>query len=112
MGAFVKMFLVVTGGGGVTPLSWPGKIVLMSWSFCGLLMVSAYTANLVSFLTSKQQPEPITDLGDLMSAKAQVCIPGGGGAMESWWRGKYPSYTRYTMIPGTADASVIALNSL
>lgn len=40
----------ITGASGFSPKTWPGKILLMSWTWCIVLTLSAYTANLASFL--------------------------------------------------------------
>ena len=40
----------ITGSSGFTPKTWPGKILIMSWTWCIVLTLAAYTANLATFL--------------------------------------------------------------
>lgn len=64
-----------SGGGGPTPVRPPAKFLLMAWSFVGLLTISAYTANLASFLIARPVPPPLfQNVNDLMSQSKVVCI--------------------------------------
>lgn len=86
-----KPCLRVTGGGGYGPKSWPGKLILASWSWFVVLFLAAYTANFASYLTVQNIPRPqYTSLADAMQKGAQICLE--RGQLANWFQQRYPNY--------------------
>mmetsp|Transcript_62779 Transcript_62779/g.173998 ORF Transcript_62779/g.173998 Transcript_62779/m.173998 type:complete len:572 (+) Transcript_62779:44-1759(+) len=85
--------LSFTGGNGFKPLGQIGKIFIFSWTFCVLLLVAGYTANLASFLTqSIPDVLPITSLEDAIQRHQPICVY-PGGAYDKFMRERYPTLT-------------------
>lgn len=67
-----------TGGGGFSPTTREGKVVLLAWSFTVLILVSAYTANLASNLVSQAKPgTDYTSYTDAVERGAIFCVGAG-----------------------------------
>ena len=91
-------FVQATGGGGYDPSTGSGKLVLLSYSFLILLVVSAYTANLATFLVTPDVPSGVDRSGMTVSyasletavdAGAKVCVYDGTPAHE-WLLENHP----------------------
>jgi len=98
-----KGCLQVTGGGGYTPTSWPGKLILASWSWFVVLFLAAYTANLASYLVVQNVPQPqYTSLSDAMQKNAMICIE--GGQIGDWFERRYPHYAKSSNVKFIPEA--------
>merc|ERR1712083_1285434 len=72
--------------------------ILASWSWCVVLFLSAYTANLASFLVVKNDAKTqFTSLESAMHRNAQICIE--EGQMQQWFKRTYASYKRVRYFP-------------
>lgn len=84
--------LQLTGGGGFSPKTGPGKILLISWSVCIVLVLSAYTANMASFLVSKAEMAPVvSSIDEAMFRKSTICWT-KGSPVQTWFDREYPGY--------------------
>jgi len=93
----LKSFLLLTAGGGFQPITWPGRIILASWSWTILLVIAAYTANLASFLVSENTGQiSYTSLEDAMNKKALICFE--PGLTKRWYLKTHSSYTRFKTV--------------
>ncbi|CAJ1389273.1 unnamed protein product [Effrenium voratum] len=82
----------ITGASGFAPKTWPGKILVTSWTWCIVLTLSAYTANLASFLVVKNENAAgFTSLQSAVIQQKTVSVQ-GGTPMELWFDQKYPDY--------------------
>jgi len=61
------------------PKSWGGKIVMLGHGWFMLIIISAYTANLASFLTIQGQVTTVSSFSELAQSagKYKLCIPKG-----------------------------------
>lgn len=92
--AVTKTILQLTGGGGFSPATWPGKILLMSWSWCVVLLLSAYTANLASFLVAKaEKPPDFTSLQQAVRKEKTICTTSSGWRL-AWMKEAFPGYDK------------------
>ncbi|CAG9461114.1 unnamed protein product [Pedinophyceae sp. YPF-701] len=65
------------------PVSWIARMQNIVWCFLVLLIISAYTANLATFLIVRSQPmSSITGIGDLMVKRLPTCVPTDTGLGE------------------------------
>jgi len=73
--------------------SLSSRAISISTSLFFLLVISAYTANLTSFLVTKQQGNgiPIEDLDDAVSRQYSICV-WGTSAMDLYLQKRYPTY--------------------
>ena len=71
----------VTGAAGFRPKTWAGKILVTSWTWSVLLILSAYTANLASFLVIKAEQS-----AGFASAKQAVLLGEDFRAEPDWGR--------------------------
>ncbi|CAK9076161.1 unnamed protein product [Durusdinium trenchii] len=69
----------ITGASGFAPKTWPGKVLLMSWTWCIVLTLSAYTANLASFLVMKaENAAGFSSLTSAVQQMKKVSVERGG----------------------------------
>lgn len=57
------------GYGDKVPVSLGGRIVGVVWMFCGVVLISSFTATITSSLTVNQLQGPVQNLGDLSDAR-------------------------------------------
>ena len=116
-------FTVLTGGGGNTlsPKSVAGMLLASGWSLFCLLHVSAYTANLCTFLVLKSIP--VAGINSIYEAVAQnrvICVWGAAADYELL-RNEHPSgnYRKslnhqgaiQDLNEGLCDAAVVTYNA-
>jgi hypothetical protein len=97
-------FLTVSGGGGFTPSTWPGKIIVVSWAWLVLLMISTYTANLATFLiVSGQSTTRYKNLHEAIGDNARICMEWGG---STWYlmRQRHPHYHNFIRADNVYEA--------
>mmetsp|Transcript_7152 Transcript_7152/g.8270 ORF Transcript_7152/g.8270 Transcript_7152/m.8270 type:complete len:450 (+) Transcript_7152:110-1459(+) len=77
-------FIVFTGHLDLLPTSHPGQLVSFSLSFFALLMLSAYTANLCSFLVVQKSAFKlnIESVSDVVRLRKTMCIYGSNSAAQ------------------------------
>lgn len=89
----------ITGASGFSPKTWPGKILLMSWTWCIVLTLSAYTANLASFLVVKaDHAAGFTSLNSAVAQGKSVSVQ-QGTPLETWFTANYPDYSHTQSMP-------------
>jgi len=94
--------LQVAGGGGYTPVTWPGKILVFSWAWTVLLFVSSYTANLASFLVVEHKAGvPVEDLTEAMARDMSICVTKGTAVWDHVRRAN-PSYPKFVPVDDSA----------
>jgi hypothetical protein len=99
-------FMHFTGPGGLEPSTWSGKLLLASWTWCCVLFISAYTANLASFLVSKNsQDVEYENLLHAMSKNARLCAE--EGPAEKWFKQSYPSYNNIAYVASDLDGKEV-----
>jgi Ligand-gated ion channel len=82
--------LVFTGHFQFLPNTHPARLLSFSWTFCCLILMSAYTANLASFLVSRSLvSDPVSTLDDALVTGIPVCIQ-RSSAMDEFVTKKYP----------------------
>eukprot|EP00929_Paragymnodinium_shiwhaense_P113155 TRINITY_DN81410_c0_g1_i1.p1 TRINITY_DN81410_c0_g1~~TRINITY_DN81410_c0_g1_i1.p1 ORF type:complete len:483 (-),score=28.38 TRINITY_DN81410_c0_g1_i1:17-1465(-) len=88
--AITKSSLHLTGGGnGFAPKTWPGRLLLVSWSWCIILLLSAYTANLASSLVAKAEMKAdVSSLRQAVQHQKTICAAKGTNLM--WLQREYP----------------------
>jgi hypothetical protein len=70
-----KCFITFTGHMDLDTRTKPGHLVGFSLSFFAMLMLSAYTANLASFLVNKNSPQSeVYTVGDIVNQRKSMCI--------------------------------------
>ncbi|CAG9465213.1 unnamed protein product [Pedinophyceae sp. YPF-701] len=73
------------------PVAWAARVQNVVWCFLVLLTISAYTANLATFLIVRSQPESsINGIGDLLGRRIPTCVQFDTGLGE-FVSSKYPS---------------------
>lgn len=83
-----------TGAGGFTPKTAAGRGITFTWGFTTFLTIAAYTANLASFLISKEQTGfTITTIDEANQAGARLCHR-RGWAIERFLAESYPRIVR------------------
>jgi Ligand-gated ion channel len=83
--------IVFTGHLGVRSNNHSARIMALSWTFWTLIVVSAYTANLASFLLSPSvKVSRINSLATALQSNASVCTL-AGAVVESASRAAYPN---------------------
>lgn len=95
-----------TAIGSWAPLTPSGRVYTAMFSFCVLLLQSAYTANLANFFTRSVVPTQIVTAIDAFPAiNASACVldtnaPGSDPADLGWLQSSY-GVTRFQVVPGT-----------
>ncbi|GFH55628.1 hypothetical protein CTEN210_12104 [Chaetoceros tenuissimus] len=86
-----QAFLVVCGHLDIIPNTHAGQMVSLSMSFFAMLLLSAYTANLASFLVVERASEKlaINSLNDVVQNRQSICV-WGGTAVETEILREYP----------------------
>jgi hypothetical protein len=97
----------VTGAAGFRPKTWAGKILVTSWTWSVLLILSAYTANLASFLVIKAEQS-----AGFASAKQAVLLGktfvlNPIGADGDWFFSQFPNYPNVISETGLSKCSVL-----
>lgn len=83
--------IVFTGHFEFKPNTLAARLLSFSWSFCCLVLASAYTANLASFLVARYQEEfVVTTLDDATKLGTPVCLQ-NGSVMDEVITKNYPS---------------------
>ncbi|GFH55632.1 hypothetical protein CTEN210_12108 [Chaetoceros tenuissimus] len=74
-----QAFLVVTGHLDLIPNTHAGQLVSLSMSFFAMLLLSAYTANLASFLVVERTSArlAVNTVNDIVQARQSICVWGG-----------------------------------
>ncbi|CAG9466346.1 unnamed protein product [Pedinophyceae sp. YPF-701] len=73
------------------PVAWAARVQNVVWCFLVLLTISAYTANLATFLIVRSQPtSSINGIGDLLGRRIPTCVQFDTGLGE-FISSKYPS---------------------
>ena len=99
-----KSFLVVTGHLDLLPNTHAGQIVSFSMSFFAILLMSAYTANLASFLVvQKASNVQINTVNDIINLGRSICVY-QGTAIETELSGMYANAN---LIPKLDDSEVM-----
>ena len=88
----------VTGASGFTPQTWAGKILLTSWTWCIVLTLSAYTANLASFLVTKANSDGFSTLLQAVTQQKRIIVE-AGTPIKDWFAGTYGDYEDWTSVP-------------
>lgn len=101
-----------------SPRTWPGRIVLLTWSMVCVIFLAGYTANLATILVmSNQAQQQWKGLEDAIESEARICVSGGHAShrfMTAHHSG-YP-YTVSTkggtepikaMVDGKCDAAIV-----
>jgi len=98
----------LTAAGSRRPASWASRILLLSWSWCVILILAAYTANLASFLVaSSASTVEFKSLPDAINKAKVVCML--DGANVDWVKRTYPSYNKLRVF-GNDDDLVNAMS--
>ncbi len=116
-----KSFLIVTGHLEVSPASHAGQIVSFSMAFFSVLIVSAYTANLASFLVvQKASNVQINTVNDIMKIGGSICVY-RSTSVEDELRRTYPNAllvpknddkdVMMGVVDGSCDYGILALAS-
>jgi Ligand-gated ion channel len=118
--------IVFTGHLGTRPRSHGARILSLSWTFWALIVISAYTANLASYMVSPQVAVfHINSVQAALELNASVCVQ-QGAVVESILKVKYPELKligkqteseifdalRLDTKNGGCDAAVHQLNSV
>lgn len=99
-----KSFLVVTGHLEVSPATHAGQVVSFSMAFFAVLIVSAYTANLASFLVvQKASNVQINTVNDIIKIGGSICVY-KSTAVEDELRG---TYGNAILVPKDDDKDVM-----
>jgi len=77
-----QAFMVFTGHYDIIQKTAPGQIISFSLSFFAMLMLSAYTANLASFLVVNKIPSEIDGNEILTRTGSKICILKGSAVTE------------------------------
>ena len=80
----------ITAAASFAPKTWAGKILIMSWTWCIVLILAAYTANLASFLVVQAKNQaPFSSLAGAVLRSKKVCVA-DGSADQDWFRANFP----------------------
>ena len=101
------VFLQLTGGSALSPKSWQGKVLMVSWAWFVLLCIAAYTANLASFFVSMSSLSTPQSLSEAMERNMQICIWPKSPSGE-WFRNNNPTFDAIEVLD---SESIIPLNS-
>jgi len=98
-------FIVFTGHLDLLPTSHPGQLISFSLSFFALLMLSAYTANLCSFLVVERSAFKlnIQSVSDVVRLGKTMCIYGGTAAQDA----VQSTYTEAILVEKYSDFDTI-----
>jgi len=84
--------MTFTGHFEFQPNSHAARLLSFSWSFWALITASAYTANMASFLVSRNTPSlPVSRMEDVIRKGEKVCI-WGSSVHDDFLKKKYPTY--------------------
>ncbi|CAK9075418.1 unnamed protein product [Durusdinium trenchii] len=101
----------ITGASGFAPKTWPGKVLLMSWTWCIVLTLSAYTANLASFLVMKaENAAGFSSLTSAVQQMKKVSVE-RGGPVETWFQNNYPDYPELQSVPLVPEERALKLTN-
>lgn len=82
--------LTFTGHFEFMPDTNPARLLSFSWTFWALIITSAYTANMASFLVSRNDfVKPIVTFEDAIRQNAPICVQ-TGAVLDEWIKVKYP----------------------
>ena len=83
-----------TGANGFVPKTPAGKILMTSWAWCSVFLLSAFTANLASFLVVKATLK--ADFGSMEEALAQhrSISMSRGWPQHAWFSHAHPDYAQ------------------
>ena len=79
-----------TGAAGLSPSSMAGRLVVLSYSFLILVLISGYTASLATSLIVAASSSGYADLQEAMDAGEGVCLYNGTAPYE-WFMNAFPS---------------------
>lgn len=83
-------FLAMTGHFELHPTTTSSRLLGFSLTFFSLLVASAYTANLVSFLVVRKTPVfTVTSIAEAVKFNIPLCLP-GGVALDEYLTTNYP----------------------
>eukprot|EP00435_Cladocopium_sp_Y103_P046194 s1236_g13.t1 len=108
----------VTGAGGFKPKTFAGKILVTSWTWSVLLILSAYTANLASFLVAKAEQSAGFASAKQAVALEKTFVLSMGAPDEEWFSSKFPNYPNLisengllskgtALLEGKADVAIL-----
>ncbi len=80
------------GYGDKVPVSLGGRIVGVVWMFCGVVLISSFTATIASSLTVNQLQGPVQNPGDLSGARVGAVAYTTG---EEYLASRHIRYTSY-----------------
>ena len=81
-----------TGANGFVPKTAAGKVLMTSWAWCSVFLLSAFTANLASFLVVKADLKAgFSNMREAMAQDRVIAMP-LGWAHQEWFANTYPSY--------------------
>ncbi|KAL7566316.1 hypothetical protein ACA910_013639 [Epithemia clementina (nom. ined.)] len=84
-------FITMTGHFELHPTTTSARLLSFSLTFFALLVASAYTANLVSFLVARNNPDfSVTSMGEAVRRGVSVCVQ-RGVEMDEFLTRKYPN---------------------
>eukprot|EP00633_Aureoumbra_lagunensis_P007504 CAMPEP_0197309294 /NCGR_PEP_ID=MMETSP0891-20130614/7866_1 /TAXON_ID=44058 ORGANISM="Aureoumbra lagunensis, Strain CCMP1510" /NCGR_SAMPLE_ID=MMETSP0891 /ASSEMBLY_ACC=CAM_ASM_000534 /LENGTH=726 /DNA_ID=CAMNT_0042794279 /DNA_START=44 /DNA_END=2224 /DNA_ORIENTATION=+ len=87
--------LQVTQAGGFAPVTYGGKLLVLSWGMVVLIIISSYTANLAAFLVADNGSNSEYDsIYDVIGAGATVCVH-TGYATQDLLDENYPEIMQY-----------------
>ncbi|CAE7508392.1 GRID1 [Symbiodinium sp. CCMP2456] len=90
----------ITGASSFSPRTWAGKILVMSWTWCVVLILAAYTANLASFLVVQAKSQPsFSSLSGAVNKNKNVCVA-ANSADHDWFRATFPNYRNLIPVAG------------
>lgn len=97
--------LTFTGHFGFRPNTHAARIIGFSWTFWAVIVASAYTANMASFLVSPQiSVYRISTPEDAVRRNAAVCVQ-GGAVIETILASKYPDLQ---VVPKDSEQDIFA----
>ena len=89
-GSIFLASMAFTGHLSFQPGSNAARLLTWSWSFWSLILAAAYTANMASFLVSKQQtPTLLRTLDEAVQSQSPICVQ-RGAAVDEIITAKYP----------------------
>jgi hypothetical protein len=90
MAAIFLASLTFTGHFELKPDTLAARLLSVSWTFWALIMTSAYTANMASFLVSQNKVQlPVSTIDDALQSSVPVCVE-RGAAIDEVLSKKYP----------------------
>lgn len=114
--AVYTTFMHCTTIANLSPRTWPGRIVVMTWSAMSIIFLAGYTANLATILVMEQQAsQQWKDINEVTLDEAKICVRAGSSA-HSYMSDLFPSYSHTivtegypldTMVKGECDAAII-----